>query len=297
MGSGSWKDSDFRSYSTTMGRTVDARGAVKGDYSAQEMFKARKLDPVLDPNGVTRECCDSEEHPNVIPVILALDVTGSMGQTAVEVAKKLSVVMTKLYEDIDDVQFMIMGIGDMDCDDAPLQVSQFESDIRIAEQLDKLWFEGGGGGNNFESYSLAWYFALNHTKIDAIDKRGKKPIIITMGDEPLNPYIPKRGRYASIKSVLGDDVQADIETKDVYNSVAEKFECYHIYVDHGCFYGWNDVAPSFQKLMGEQRVLKARVGDIEQTIVDIVKNNANKDNFVNTTIIGVNKDENGDITW
>lgn len=299
MGSGSWTDRDFRTYSSTVGRTVDARGAVKGDYSAQEMFRARQLDPVLDPKGVIRECCDSEEHPNVVPVILALDVTGSMGQTAVEVAKKLSVVMTKLYEDVDDVQFMIMGIGDMSCDDAPLQVSQFESDIRIAEQLDKLWFEGGGGGNNFESYSLAWYFAANHTKIDAIDKRGKKPIIITMGDEPLNPYIPKKGHYASVKSVLGDEVQDDIETKDVYERVAEKFECYHIYVDHGCWYSWEDVAPSFQKLMGEQRVLRSRVEGIEQTIVDIVKNNANKDredNFVNA-IIDVNKDENGDITW
>jgi hypothetical protein len=97
MGSGSWTDSDFRTYSTTVGRTVDARGAVKGDYSAQEMFKARELDSALDPKGVIRECCDSEEHPNVVPVILVLDVTGSKGQTAVEVAKKLSVVMTKLY--------------------------------------------------------------------------------------------------------------------------------------------------------------------------------------------------------
>ena len=61
----------------------------------------------------------------------------------------------------------------------------------------------------------------------------------------------------------------------------------------------NELLDELQKLMGEQRVLKSRVEDIEQTIVDIVKNNANKDredNFVNA-IIDVNKDENGDITW
>lgn len=54
---------------------------------------------ILDPKNVIRECCDTEEHPNTIPVILALDVTGSMGQAAVEVAKKLNVIMTKLNYD------------------------------------------------------------------------------------------------------------------------------------------------------------------------------------------------------
>ena len=65
--------------------------------------------------------------------------------------------MTKLYEDITDVEFMIMGIGDLAYDNSPIQISQFESDIRIAEQLDKLWFENGGGGNDYESYTAAWY--------------------------------------------------------------------------------------------------------------------------------------------
>ena len=76
-----------------------------------------------------------------------------MGNTAVEVAKKLNEIMTNLYEEVSDVQFMIMGIGDLYCDEAPIQASQFESDIRIAEQLDKIYFEGGGGGNGYESYT------------------------------------------------------------------------------------------------------------------------------------------------
>jgi hypothetical protein len=121
-----------------------------------------------------------------------------------------------------------------------------------------------------------------------------------MGDEPLNPFIPKKGYRTSVKAVLDDSVQDDIETDAIYKEVKEKFECYHIYVDHGCYYDWYDVAPSFQKLMGEQRVLRSTVENIEQTIVDIVKSNANKDTengFVGAAIIDVNKDENGDITW
>ena len=59
-----------------------------------------------------------------------------------------------------------MGIGDLAYDYAPIQASQFESDIRIAEQLDKIYFEGGGGGNNFESYTAAWYFGVHNCKLD-----------------------------------------------------------------------------------------------------------------------------------
>ena len=149
MGSGSWTSRSFASYSTTKGMSVSMDGSLSGSYSNQDMFKAKTIDSALNPKNVIRECCDTEEHPNTVPVILALDVTGSMGNAAVEVAKKLNVIMTKLYEKITDVEFMIMGIGDLACDSCPIQASQFESDIRIAEQLDKLYFEFGGGGNSY----------------------------------------------------------------------------------------------------------------------------------------------------
>lgn len=87
MGSGTWTRDAFTTYSTTKGYSTDSTGSISGSYSNQEMFKSRDLDPALNPKNAIRECCDTNEHPNTIPVILALDVTGSMGQTAVEVAK------------------------------------------------------------------------------------------------------------------------------------------------------------------------------------------------------------------
>ena len=297
MGYGSWSDSAFRSYSKSRGRSVSARGIVDGDYSNQEIFKSHDLDPMLDPKNVTRECCDSDEHPNVVPVILALDVTGSMGQAAVEVAKKINVVMTELYKTMSDVQFLIMGIGDMACDTVPAQASQFESDIRIADQLEKIYFEFGGGGNGFESYTLAWYFALNHTKIDAIDKRNKKGIIITMGDEPINPYLPKRGGRASFDSVFGDIIEEDIDTNALYQEVSKKFECFHIHVNHNSsrsFYSFENCGPTFAKVMGDDRVICATLDDVADKITEVINNNAGK--AAGTTSTGLKK-ENGVITW
>lgn len=268
MGSGTWNRASFDDYSRRAGRRVSASGDILGNFSAQDMFKSRHLADVLDPYGVVRECCDSEEHPETVPVILALDVTGSMGSAAVEVAKRLNTVMTKLYEQTKDVEFMIMGIGDLAYDRAPIQASQFESDIRIAEQLDQLYFEGGGGGNGFESYTAAWYFALNNTRLDC-HSRGKKGLIITMGDEPLNPYLPK----APLAASLDVSNEKDIETRELYKEVTERFEIYHLAVidprSNGARYE-DKIMKSFGEYFDKEHLKKVNLNNITPTIINIV---------------------------
>lgn len=265
MGSGSWSRDAFVNYSRlSKNASVDDKGVLRSNMSNQEMFKARNIDEALDPHGVLRECCDSEEHPNTIPIILALDVTGSMGQASVEVAKKLNVIMTKLYKEVKDVEFMIMGIGDLACDSAPIQVSQFESDIRIAEQLDKVWFEFGGGGNRYESYTAAWYFGLHNTALSCW-KRGKKGIIITIGDELPNPYLPKE----RLERVLGTPVQAHINTPDLYEEATQKFDIYHMDINHNRRYDEQDIYDSWDRLLGDHFV-KSNLDNIDNDIVDII---------------------------
>ena len=228
MGGGYWRKEDFARYSAGMGRTVRSDGHIdtSGMRSAQDMYRARGLDPDLSPYKVMRECCDSEEHPETVPVILALDVTGSMGGALLKTASSLGVIMQNILDKYKDVEFMVMGIGDLSYDRGPIQISQFESDIRIAEHLDKIWFERGGGGNSFESYTAAWYMGLHHTVLDCW-KRGRKGIIITLGDEPLNPYLPG----ARLEQLTGDRLQGDVQTRDLYLRALEKFEIFHVAVD------------------------------------------------------------------
>lgn len=294
MGGGSWTRSSFTDYATTKCMSVTTDGVISGSYSNQDMFKARRLDSALNPKNVMRECCDSTEHPNTIPVILALDVTGSMGDAAVEVAKKLNVVMTKLYEKIADVEFLIMGIGDLAYDAAPIQASQFESDIRIAEQLDKVWFEFGGGGNNYESYTAAWYFGARHTKLDCWN-RGKRGIIITMGDELLNPYLPLNGRHGGLLAVTGDSLQGDVETADLYKEVTKKYDVYHLDVAHGYSSEWrkDEIEKSFVPVIGEDHFKSVNMDSIADAIIEIIMNSANQE--TSNTQVGLN--ENGEICW
>lgn len=290
MGGGLWTRDTFSTYSANVGRKVDTNGTIVGNYSAQEMFKQRRIAPELDPKNVIRECCDSEEHPNTRPVILALDVTGSMGGASVKVAKELNVIMTELYEKVQDVEFMIMGIGDLSYDDAPIQASQFESDIRIAEQLDKIYFEGGGGGNSYESYTAAWYFGLNHCKLDCW-KRGKKGIIITIGDEPLNPYLPMSQLTLSTRNKIQDDV----ETDELYKEVIQKYDVYHLAVEDRETSYWryaDRIKSSFGKYLDENHLKVVNMDNLANAIVDIVVNS--EENIPAET---VNKDENGEISW
>lgn len=301
MGGGSWTRDSFTNYATAKASTLtnvtfdSITATYSGDISSQEMFKAYKLDPALNPKGVIRECCDSEEHPNTLPVILALDVTGSMGSAAVEVAKKLNVIMTELYGKVKDIEFMIMGIGDLAYDIAPIQASQFESDIRIAEQLDKMYFEYGGGGNSYESYTAAWYFGSRHTKLDCWN-RGKKGIIITMGDERLNPYLPVNPATArlGLNKIMGDNLQGNVETKDLYAEVVEKFDVYHLNVEHGYSYDQENIKKSWSEYLNEEHFRTVNLDNISKAIIDIILH-ASADSSKAT--IGANVNSNGEITW
>lgn len=273
MGSGTWSPMNFSSY-VSASRGVSVDDFTSGSYSNQEVFKSTRLAKELNPMNVTRECRDSEEHPETLPVILALDVTGSMGDAAVKVAQKLNDIMTDLYEDnsVKDIEFCIMGIGDLACDRFPIQISQFESDIRIAEQLDKVYFEFGGGGNKYESYTAAWYMGTRHCDLDCW-KRGKKGIIITMGDECPNPYLPG----TRLILATGDHLQGDVETKDLLEEVTEKFDVYHISVDdYSSSYEYHQrfgIDEKWKNLLGDHYKV-ATLDNLSETITDIITSKA-----------------------
>ena len=275
MGWGSWTTASYNTAVRSMGFSSTTAMASA---SVQEVYRENRLNPLLNPKNVVRECLDTEEHPETIPVILALDVTGSMGSAATMCASKLDEIMKELYDKVKDVEFLMMGIGDLACDDAPIQASQFESDIRILDQTTKVYFEGGGGGNSYESYTAAWYFGLHNTKLDCW-KRGKKGIIITMGDEPLNPYLPGR----RLSEVLGTSTQ-DVDTEVLYKEVCEKYDVYHIAItNNSCYNRYKDeIKDSWGKLLNQHLII-ATSDELPKIISEIVAEHEN--NYSNTVTV------------
>jgi len=286
MGWGSWTSASYNTAVRAMGFSSTATMASA---NVQEVYRENRLNSLLNPKNVMRECLDTEEHPETIPVILALDVTGSMGPAATMCASKLDEIMKELYNKVKDVEFLMMGIGDLACDEAPIQASQFESDIRILDQTTKVYFEGGGGGNSYESYTAAWYFGLHNTKLDCW-KRGKKGIIITMGDEPLNPYLPGR----RLSEVLGTSTQ-DVDTEILYKEVCEKYDVYHIAItNNSCYNRYKDsIKNTWGKLLGQHLII-ATSDELPQIIGDIVEEHEHDSYMTSAPVINVTEEG---ISW
>lgn len=221
--------------------------------STREVFGSRDMKSELDPKGVkVRESRDSADNPLSNAIIVALDVTGSMGMLADVIARKgLGVLFQSLLDDrpVSDPHLMFMGIGDAHYDRAPLQVSQFEADNRIVEQLAGLWLEGGGGGNRSESYHLPWYFAAHHTSIDCFEKRGRKGYLFTVGDEET----PDKLLRSQIAGVIGDTSQQDYTAAELLLQAQRTYHVYHIIIEEGNHARSHpaEVRESWTRLMGQ----------------------------------------------
>ncbi len=237
----------------------------RGSYTANDWTKlrnafseAKKTDslfvretytaPSKPLSGVFREARDNVDSPESTPVIIGFDVTSSMGYLAEELAlNSLNKAIMYLYDNkpILCPQVMCCAIGDCKCDRLPLQVTQFESDIRILSQLTQLKLEGGGGGNGGESYNLAWYFAAERTCTDAFEKRRRKGHLITIGDDFCHSVLTK----SEISRVFGDDVPFDISDEELISAAEEKYNIFHIHIDKGTntddrvFADWQKLLP------------------------------------------------------
>ena len=281
MGSGRWTAERFELYAKER-YGMGAGELEKADLKTQEVFRQRGISSLLDPRNVLRKCHDSAEHPETLPVILALDVTGSMGKAAVKTATCLNSIMSEIISsgEVKDVEFCVMALGDIHYDRAPIQISQFESDIRIAEQMDAVYFEGGGGGNNYESYSAAWYMGMRHCELHCWN-RGKKGLIITMGDEMPNPYLNAK----ELNRVTGDRLQADVSTAELLREAQEKYEVYHLSVDDPqSTYQVNqrryDLDGAWTKLLGKDRYRVVTVNGLNGVISSIVSDFADRQRSV-----------------
>lgn len=210
-------------------RTTRAFKSGYYEKSVHEVTSSSMKDIMNPLNVHIRESKDSDDHPNTVPIIIGLDLTGSMYNVPSYLVKDgLPNIMNKILQSgISDPQVLFIGIGDHEYDKSPLQVGQFESsDDLLDKWLTSVWLEGGGGGNDGESYLLAWYFAAYHTQIDSFDKRGKKGILITIGDEPTLKTI---SGY-SLDMIMGGQHKDTYTAIELLEKAKEKYHVFHIHV-------------------------------------------------------------------
>jgi hypothetical protein len=249
MGSGRWSTNVYDEHK----RYKAASGKSTFDYSDAMHAASRdtwRVHDSLNPKGVQqRESRDSAEHPNSTAVVVMFDVTGSMGEIPITLQKKLpnllGLLLRKGY--VADPQILFGAIGDATCDSVPLQVGQFESDNRMDQNLENMFLEGGGGGQQTESYELAMYFVARHTEIDCWSRRRHKGYLFIIGDEMAYSKVKKN----EVQGLIADGLETDIPTPEILRELQERYHVFYILPQAASYGGNTQILGFWRKLLGQ----------------------------------------------
>lgn len=161
-----------------------------------------------------------------LPIVIAVDVTGSMRHWPGTIFEKLCVLynealvaMPEEYKESFEISFV--AVGDAYTDFYPIQVTDFDKEVALDENIKKLFPEGNGGGQTRETYELVAYYYARHCEMPNAEPRAK----------PLFFYICDEGYYSNVKKdhvekYFGDEIEEDIPSEDVFDELMEKFRVY-----------------------------------------------------------------------
>ncbi|HLC53044.1 MAG TPA: hypothetical protein VJK03_00730 [Candidatus Nanoarchaeia archaeon] len=210
---GPWRGHDFssarRHYDVHVGRSYD---------DAVSVGKARK-DVV--PDSLTT---DSES-----PLVIACDVTGSMGEWPATIFSKLPYLEHEAKDYLGkgtEISFAAVGDyygqgGSGSGDKYPLQVRPFDKSTNLKKRLEELIIEGGGGGQEKEGYDFAaLYYAHNVSMPKAI-----KPLFIFIGDEGIYDVV----NNDAAKEWARVNLTKKMTTREAFGLLKRKFEVYAIH--------------------------------------------------------------------
>ncbi len=179
------------------------------------------------------------------PVVIAVDVTGSMANWPFEIFDRLPLLYNTLSQYRDDLAICFAAIGDAACDRWPLQVTDFAHGYDLEQLLAALYGEGGGGDAP-ESYGLFAHWVNTHVKAPSA---ADKPFLIVFGDVTMHSAVPKR----QIADLLGDRVSRDVEAVDAWREVCERWNVWFLRRPTGR--QGDEVDRQWGKAIGEQKII------------------------------------------
>ncbi|MDO7874860.1 hypothetical protein Q5H93_08970 [Hymenobacter sp. ASUV-10] len=260
-------------YSTWSDDAFDYLKDSRAGASADDIFannRAGRASNKMLPYGVKfRESRDSDIHPESLAIGVFLDETGSMGRIPeILVREKLGALMNTLIDHgVPHPQILFGGIGDHHSDQFPLQVGQFESGTAELDQwLTEIFLEGNGGGQNRESYTLAWLFAARHTSCDCFEKRGQKGFLFTIGDEAAWDVLQGK----ALQAIMGYPEAQDLSDKQLLEEAQRSYHVFHIHVNEGSYRDDKNVLGYWKKILGERLIVLNDYNAIAETIASAV---------------------------
>jgi hypothetical protein len=214
--------------------------------SSNQLVINQGLHPDLDPKFYSQNNLKSKGRS---PIVFALDVTGSMGEWVKTIYDKLPMFYGQIIQNeyTFDPTLSFCAIGDADCSKVPIQISGFSTGLDIDSCINKIFLEGGGGGNLRESYELAAHFYLNNCDLE----NHEFPFLFITGDEAFFNEITK----VNVEKIFGQKLEKNLNSREVFKLLKKKFNVFHLRKtfemeekEKGMYKQWGDT-------LGQERVL------------------------------------------
>ena len=180
------------------------------------------------------------------PLVVAVDVTGSMASWPYEIFDRLPLLYQTLSQYRPELEIVFVAIGDATSDSYPLQVCDFARGIELEDELNALYGEGGGGGGARESYELFADFLLHNARAPEARER---PFLILYGDEGFY----ERVSAAQVRYHIGGQRKGDRDSLKVWRALGEAWNIYHFRKPYPG--GDETICAQWAEALGEERVL------------------------------------------
>lgn len=195
------------------------------------------------------------------PLIVAIDVTGSMARWPFEIFDRLPLLFNTLSQYREDVEISFVAIGDARYDRWPLQTTDFASGYDLEQLLNAIYGEGGGGDGP-EGYGLFAHWVNTHVQVPNVDE---KPFLIVFGDAPMHEDV----KPEFIQNVLGDPVRKGVNAIDAWQKTSQNWNVWFLRRPTGR--EGDRVDKQWAKAIGEQKIFhikdEARAVDFAMGLV------------------------------
>lgn len=188
------------------------------------------------------------------PLIIGVDVTGSMQRWPFEIFDRLPLLYNTLSQYRPDLEICFCAIGDGVVDRWPLQTTDFSKGFDLEKHLKALYGEGGGGDEP-ESYGLFAHWVDEHVTVP----NATRPFLIVFGDATMHPTVPA----SQIAHFMGDDIGQDVNSITAWQRVSAKWNTWFLRRPGGR--AGDRVHTQWSEAIGEQQVVQI---DDEQRAVD-----------------------------
>jgi hypothetical protein len=174
-----------------------------------------------------------------------------MGTLPTLIFDKMPMIAGQIVEQkyLADPQVSLAAVGDVTCDSGPLQVCDFVTIRNLDPLLKKIWIEGSGGGQHYESYEFITYFYARFYDM----RNATLPIFLFTGDESFREKLSR----ADLKDRFGGQYE-NTSAEAIFAELKAKFKG-NVFLLHKRYQSYgldSEIVSQWERVLGKGYVVK-----------------------------------------